>query len=157
MTGVQTCALPIYQKCRFLGTSQGQEGAGWPSGVSKCHIRPRNFRKGSGTRVCVSWDRTEEGCGEGKTKGQRGDVIHPGSLSQQVAALGLNGESHTQAPAPPASRARSALSTQVSVFHQPQGRRELPRNVKLQASPGNNWQPGRGLYSGSQNIWPQIG
>lgn len=55
------------------------------------------------------------------------------------------------APAP------ATLGPQVPVSLQPRRWRGLPRNVKAQASPGNSSELSRGLYSGSQNIWPRIG
>lgn len=39
---------------------------------------------------------------------------------------------------------------------QPQGQPAAGEREALRF-PGNNWEPGWGLYSGSQNIWPRIG
>lgn len=71
-------------------------GLGGPLGVSRCHIRPRNARRGSGTRecvwseVCVPLDRTGDGVGrgEGRTETQRGRRC-PVSLSKQSGCIGI--------------------------------------------------------------------
>lgn len=104
-----------------------------------------------------------EGCEEGHLRFREVKTLAQGHSASKRLSQDRTGVFWLQSGGPPAgsgtrpSLAPAALGPRVPVSLQPRRWQGLPKNVKARASPGNSSELSRGLYSGSQNIWPRIG